>query len=427
MPTASATDPVLVVAQAPAIRRRLVEALQARGVPTVEAVGTIDAIRTMAPSTPSRIVVASRLGDERGMALARMLARVEKTARIPLVLVVGDPDGVKELKGAKLRPAVQSVMASETVEVIVARILDAQPAPPIRAAAGAPVVEPGRIPVLDEAFAFFDELLDLIVNEQLPGPVVPDLLLRVQQLFADPRLDGRRVVAFVREHQTLAARVLRMANSAYYGMSSRVDGIDDAVTRIGLGKVKDALQAAAALEYLGATTGRLRNAIGASLGRGYFVGMLSEGLAAEVAPDDSERAFSIGLFHNIGVTFLLYAAAILQEKQRRPLPDLGHLVTTAHHESLRANRVLRRAMYLPPEVEALHGDVELARGEFPPDPLVMGLVQQAMWAADRLLPDGALPLVLDGDAQLIGMDAKALARANPIMRKLLPTVATYRR
>ena len=426
MSPASASEQVLVVARSPSIRSRLVGALRERGVTTSEAVGVVDAIRTMAPSVPARIVVATRLGSERGVQLARMLARVEKTARIPLVLVIGDHDGARELKSARLRPTVLSVKGSEPIEQIVDRILQA---PLEHPPADTPAVdtEPGRIPALDAAFAFFDELLDLVVNDRLPGPVVPDLLLRVQQLFADPQLDGRRVVGFVGQHQTLAARILRMANSAYYGVSSRVGSIDDAVTRIGVGKVKDALQSVAALEYLSTATGPLRTAIGQSLERGYFVGMLAQALAEDANFDDAASAFSVGLFHNIGVTFVLYGAAILQEKQQRPPADLPHLVTSAHHESRRANRLLRRAMYLPCEVEALHGDAELDPADRPPDTRILRFVQCAMWAADRVLPDGERPLMLDGDAQLLGMDAAVVTRMNPITRKLMPMIATYLR
>jgi CheY-like chemotaxis protein len=429
MPDPTSPPSVLVVAHSPTVRGRLAEALRARGVSPVEAVNFLDAVRTMAPGLPDRIVVASRLGSDRGLLIARALGKIPKTAAIPVVLVVGDEDGIRELKGTRLRPAVVSVLATETIEPLVDAIMHPEvPPQEVPSAAAGGTVAPGRVATLDAAFAHFDQVLQLIADGQLPGPVVPDLLMRVRSLFDEADLDSRKLVAFVGQHQALAVRLLHMANSAYYGATSRVVTIDEAVTRLGNEQVQNVLQAVAALEYLERASGGLKTAIANALGRGYLVAMASQSLAEHANSARTAATFTVGLFHNIGISFLLYAAALLQEKLGHERIPLRALVTMAHHQSLEANRIIRRAMHLPVEIEALYGvPAPSEAADAPrPDADLITFVQQAMWAADRVHPAGTLPLALDGDAQLTGIDTETVAHLNRVVPNLLPLLGAYR-
>lgn len=52
-----------------------------------------------------------------------------------------------------------------------------------------------------------------------------------------------RSVHLIEQDQSLAARTLRVANSAFYGMSGRADRIGDVVTLLGLRAVSGVLLA----------------------------------------------------------------------------------------------------------------------------------------------------------------------------------------
>lgn len=64
-------------------------------------------------------------------------------------------------------------------------------------------------------------------------PAVPELYLQLQQMLADPEIDGRQIARMIEQDPGMAAELLHMANSAFLGRSRQIFRIEDAIVYLG--------------------------------------------------------------------------------------------------------------------------------------------------------------------------------------------------
>ncbi|MEQ8497532.1 MAG: HDOD domain-containing protein, partial [Gammaproteobacteria bacterium] len=117
--------------------------------------------------------------------------------------------------------------------------------------------------------------------------------------------DFARVVA---TDAALAARVLRIANSALFGFASRIDRLDRALTLMGTSQLHDIVLASTAVD-------RLCHVPSGSIDMTLFwrraieCAVLARCLAERRLAVDSERYFLMGLLHDVGHLVLLQTRA----------------------------------------------------------------------------------------------------------------------
>ena len=140
---------------------------------------------------------------------------------------------------------------------------------------------------------------------------------------------ARDLADLIATDQVLAARLLRLANSAYYGVSREISTVQEAVVLLGFRQVRSTAVAASILGAMPPAT---------SIDYGEFwefsvtVGLVAE-LTAESYGTSSEHAFSAGILHNIGRLALdQYAPALLADA----IADASERHTSVHE----AQRVL---------------------------------------------------------------------------------------
>lgn len=122
---------------------------------------------------------------------------------------------------------------------------------------------------------------------------------RLRGLLDDPNTDLEDIVKLLRIDTALTFQVIKLANSALYGLGSRCESLEEAVARVGFGEIHQIVglvvaKAAFQKELANYQTpaGRLwENAVAA----GTLMGAL-----AEVAGGDSRNAYATGLLRNIG-------------------------------------------------------------------------------------------------------------------------------
>ena len=129
-------------------------------------------------------------------------------------------------------------------------------------------------------------------------PALPQAVREVMQALQRDDVSVERSVHLIEQDQSLAARTLRVANSAFYGMSGRVGRIGDAVTLLGLRAVSGVLLAVSFSQ--GLETSRCAG----FHFRGYWRHSMATALAARLlAPRlrlDPDEGFVAGLLHDIG-------------------------------------------------------------------------------------------------------------------------------
>lgn len=147
-------------------------------------------------------------------------------------------------------------------------------------------------------------------HEQLPPRA--SAAAKVMRLVDDPDASVQQIAQAIAPDPIFAAKVLRVANSAYYGLGGRVGTLPFAVSVLGFQTVRSlAVAAAAGLDDAGAApAGFWEAAVG--------VATAGEMLAPHMSAHPGD-AFSVGLLHMLGSAFLHQASPVT----RICLPDDG--------------------------------------------------------------------------------------------------------
>jgi putative nucleotidyltransferase with HDIG domain len=181
-------------------------------------------------------------------------------------------------------------------------------------------------------------LIDAMIEELERLPSQPSVAMKVVWIADDPTSSAKGLANAIAADPSLTSRVLKLANSAYYGLSGRVGNVGFAVTVIGFPTVR-AMAAATASGLF--TPGEEVAPYGFwehALAVASAASKLSDRLG--IRPPD---AFSLGLLHDLGSTLLFrsdparYDELIRRSmRERIPLPVLEREEYGMSHDSIAA-------------------------------------------------------------------------------------------
>lgn len=135
-------------------------------------------------------------------------------------------------------------------------------------------------------------------------PPLPGAALKLLVLCRDPEVPLRDIVAVIEVEPALTLRVLRLANSPFYGLERKVATVRDAVVSLGADAIVNCVLAGC-LAHLFSLAGRgysrtpedaWRHAVGTAV--------CAQGLAERCDRSLEAQAFTCGLLHDIGKTVL---------------------------------------------------------------------------------------------------------------------------
>ena len=78
-----------------------------------------------------------------------------------------------------------------------------------------------------------------IQQDKLLLPTLPDVALKVRQRSAEADISLLDMADVIAQDPALAARMIKVANSAFMGRSIKVNTLNQAVTRIGLSQIRN--------------------------------------------------------------------------------------------------------------------------------------------------------------------------------------------
>lgn len=136
-------------------------------------------------------------------------------------------------------------------------------------------------------------------------PALPDVVVKVLQTFAEEDPDLDRLVREIAHDQALVTRVLRLANSPFYGLQSRVGTLHDAITVLGFRNVRAAVAGVAVMRCFAAP--RYADFDSTAFWNHSTAVALAARAVARIARQPEELAFTAGLVHDVGVLALLTA------------------------------------------------------------------------------------------------------------------------
>ena len=147
----------------------------------------------------------------------------------------------------------------------------------------------------------FDKALDRL-SELQPFPAVAS---RVLATVEDPDCTAQDLSQIIQCDAGLAAHILRVANSSYYGFSGRIKTIDHCVVVLGFKAVRDlAISMASASVFQNGAELKARKQL---WHHSLACGALSHRLAAEATGVSPDEAFLGGILHDVGKLVLFEA------------------------------------------------------------------------------------------------------------------------
>lgn len=143
-----------------------------------------------------------------------------------------------------------------------------------------------------------DEIQSLVDNaSELIS--LPEVTLRVNALANDPDSTANDMAAVITQDPALVVRMLKIANSAYYGLSKEVETISRAVSVLGTNKIRDLVLSTSASEAFDGIPNDLIS-MQDFWHHSLYCGLLAQILSKKSKKTNSESIFIAGLLHDIG-------------------------------------------------------------------------------------------------------------------------------
>lgn len=149
-----------------------------------------------------------------------------------------------------------------------------------------------------------DRTRDLIQRRVLKRvkdiPSLPQFVIETLDKLDDPSSSAADVGSKLLKDEGLVVRVLKLANSAYYGLSRKITGISEAISYLGFKTVKSIVLAASVYKFMD------NSFVGYALDRGELwrhsqaVAMTSRHLSTKLKIAEPEEVYVGSLMHDIG-------------------------------------------------------------------------------------------------------------------------------
>ncbi len=243
-----------------------------------------------------------------------------------------------------------------------------------------------------------EKLSSFIQSGSLPS--IPQVMFKIREVTDDPRSGVADLANVILTDHQLTTRILRMANSAYYGeYAGKVTRVTQAVSLMGFRSVRNASMALAiysAVERLGKCP---HFDFGVFWSSSIGTGVIAKQLAQNLGLKMSEEAFIAGFLHDIGQPLLAtvfpneYDEILIQDSNPETIFALETERLGVNH--MEAGGMLARAWGLP---ETLVKPIENHHSSAVTQSASMSVrLSEIVYFADRLYPEVMTPTEVNSD------------------------------
>ncbi|MDR1577481.1 MAG: HDOD domain-containing protein [Deltaproteobacteria bacterium] len=244
-------------------------------------------------------------------------------------------------------------------------------------------------------------------------PTVPGIVAKISRMVENPETSAAEVGRLIAQDQVLSAKVLRMANSAFFGMSRKISSISQALVILGFDVVKGLVLTSSVFDMIQKSmAGLWEHSIGCAAAAG--------AVATVLGRDDAEEILVAGLLHDLGKVVLalnlpdemavvrkkIASGPILFYEAENELLDFDHCDLgewLAEHwnlpeslaEPMRLHHRPEKAVLRPERVAIVHiADIIIrAKGFGNAGDLLVPPISMAAWEALKLRKTDFLPIL----------------------------------
>lgn len=135
-------------------------------------------------------------------------------------------------------------------------------------------------------------------------PVMSEVVSRGLELLSDENCSIREVTDLLGKDQSIAAKVIKLANSAFYGFPRQISTLSEAVVILGFGSLKTLLITASASDILKRKIDGYMISEGELWKHSYSVAYTASIMAKVTGKYDIDKVFTAGILHDIGKLIL---------------------------------------------------------------------------------------------------------------------------
>jgi HD-like signal output (HDOD) protein len=221
-------------------------------------------------------------------------------------------------------------------------------------------------------------------------PTIPSTLMRVWRLVDSPDCSASDLGKVIAMDQALSAKVLRLVNSPYYGMRSKITSVQRATTLLGFDTVRNLTVCISVITALTPGEGQPSAMDLSALWRhSISTGVIAKLLAERINHQEVETVFSAGVLHDLG-KFILnlclgekYGEVIrLAEREELFIREAEERLLEADHSQF--GTLLGRNWNFPEPLLGVIQDHHDPKAGGPAD--VVGIVQTANTLANHFYP-----------------------------------------
>jgi HD-like signal output (HDOD) protein len=216
---------------------------------------------------------------------------------------------------------------------------------------------------------------------QLELPSLPEVALKIRRALADDDISVSEIARLLGSDPALAARTLRIANSAMFYRGSRpITSLKDAVSQLGYKMVRNvALSFAAQQVFIGYGSRPLRELVSGVWRHSVHAAVVAHMLARVRTKLNADEAFLAGLLHEVGKLYIFMRA---KDRVELLASDAGfQSVLAAWHP--RVGRAVIEAWELSPELATAVGDHESCSLAAPDPPTMTSVVAVANYLVEH--------------------------------------------
>ncbi|HOB90635.1 MAG: HDOD domain-containing protein [Bacillota bacterium] len=166
-------------------------------------------------------------------------------------------------------------------------------------------------------------------------PPLPAVAAKVLEILKDPDADLTALVSIIEKDQALTAKILRVSNSAYYGLVRRISTVKDAVVTLGFNNMRNQVLALSAYSLMQGPASGYALEAGSLWDHSLCTGLCAEHLADTLGYKSiKDEVFIGGLLHDIGKTILSYYVSARFSNILERVDQLGQTFVEAERAEL---------------------------------------------------------------------------------------------
>jgi putative nucleotidyltransferase with HDIG domain len=147
-----------------------------------------------------------------------------------------------------------------------------------------------------------DSKVQRVISNIRNLPTPPIVFHQIQKVISDPNVSAAKVSSILAEDPAMSVKVLRLTNSAFYGLNREIESVKQAVVIIGFEAIKNLVLSASVLDMFKGKT------IDQEYQEKYWRHSLSTAFCCRLLANrlkargfvDPDAAFSAGLLHDVG-------------------------------------------------------------------------------------------------------------------------------